>query len=226
MSVIDKASAVNVMAQAIGAIAINREGVTASRDEHNVLPAAEAEAAAINACSPTQDLHLQLTYLESQAAEQLPVQKASQQSKCAQQTTEVAQSTAQQAQHVQQAQHAQQDNELPQPAAQHAQHAQQTTGMPMPAAHHAQQAQCDQQDVGPDNPNQPAAASGASPAKLSLNLDTQLPEEAAPNVRATPGKGLQKSPQPGRQSWWNQPWSVAQLSEESQTLPTGLSHEH
>ena len=238
VSVTEKAPAANVVAQEAAAAADMQEAVTAQAID---LHAAEADLPAATARSSTQDLHLQLTYLESQAIEQpaqpsvgLPPQAAAQQSRHAQQDAEVPQPAAQQAQHTQQAQHAQQKAGVPQPAAQHAQqgagkpqpaaqqaqHAQQMTGVPQPAA---QQAQHDQQGAGPDD-TQPAAAFGASPAKLSLNLDTQLPEEAAPNVRATPGKGLQKSPQPGRQSWWNQPWSVAQLSEESQTLPTGLSH--
>lgn len=64
-----------------------------------------------------------------------------------------------------------------------------------------------------------------SPARLDLNLDTQLPEQPAdkaPSVCAPAGG--QKSPALNR-GWWNQPWSVAQHvqpAEDADSLPAGL----
>jgi len=129
--------------------------------------------------SPTQNLHLQLTCLESQAAEQhlLPA---------------VA-SPAQQQLRLQ----------LTNPQA-------------SKAAQHAEQ----RAEHGVDEP----CEAFSSPARLSLNLDTQLPDQelAPPASKALPGAGLQRSPQPAaRRGWWGQPWSVAQQPEETGSSPIG-----
>ncbi|KAL0028399.1 hypothetical protein WJX77_003852 [Trebouxia sp. C0004] len=63
-----------------------------------------------------------------------------------------------------------------------------------------------------------------SPARLSLNLDTQLPDQelVPPASKAVPGDGLQRSPQPAaRRSWWGQPWSVAKQPDEIGPSPIG-----
>ena len=129
--------------------------------------------------SPTQNLHLQLTCLESQAAEDHPFPA-------------VASPPRQQLR-----------LQLTNPqASQAAQHAEQRAGH------------------GVDEP----CEAFSSPARLSLNLDTQLPDQEVlpPASKTVPGVGLQRSPQPAtRRGWWGQPWSVAQQPEETGPSPVG-----
>ncbi len=131
--------------------------------------------------SPTQNLLLQLTCLESQAAEEhaLPAVASPPQQQLRLQLTN------------------------PQ-AAQAAQHAEQRA------------------EDGVDEPFEVLN----SPARLSLNLDTQLPDQEVvpPASKAVPGAGagLQRSPQPAaRRGWWGQPWSLAQQPEETGPSPIG-----
>lgn len=67
----------------------------------------------------------------------------------------------------------------------------------------------------------------SSPARLDLNLDTQLPDPPADKAGSLcrAAAGGQKSPQPCalRRGWWNQPWSVAQNVEDADSLPAGLA---
>lgn len=128
--------------------------------------------------SPTQNLHLHLTCLDSQAAEQQAIPVAGLQSQQLQLT----------------------DHPL------------------SPAAQQAQQA------LGQDE-DEPCEAFGESPAKLSLYLDTQLPDQAALEDRAAAADGvLETTPQPAaRRGWWGQPWSVAPGAEEAASLPAGLA---
>ena len=131
--------------------------------------------------SPTQNLHLQLTCFESQAAEQHPLPAVA--------------SPPQQQLRLQ----------LTNPqASQAAQHAEQR-------AEHDVDEPCEGLN---------------SPARLSLNLDTQLPDQEVvpPASKAVPeaGAGLQRSPQPAaRRGWWGQPWSLAQQPEETGPSPIG-----
>ncbi len=129
--------------------------------------------------SPTQNLHLQLTCLESQAAQEHPLPA-------------VASPPQQQLRlHLTNLQ-----------ASQAAQKAEQRA------------------EDGVDEP----CEAFSSPARLSLNLDTQLPDQEVvpPASKAVPGAGLQRSPQPAaRRGWWGQPWSLAQQPEETQPSPIG-----
>ena len=87
----------------------------------------------------------------------------------------------------------------------------------------AQQAQHAQQGPVADVQDDLCQAAGESPAQLDLNLDTQVPDQAAP-VReplASAPTGEQKSPEV-RRGWWNQPWSVAHQPEDADSLPAGL----
>ncbi len=131
--------------------------------------------------SPTQNLHLQLTCLESQAAEEhpLPAVASPPQQQLRLQSTNLHASQA--------AQHAEQRAE--------------------------------------DGVDEPCEAF-SSPARLSLNLDTQLPDQEVvpPASKAVPGAGagLQRSPQPAaRRGWWSQPWSLVQQPEETGPSPIG-----
>ncbi len=119
--------------------------------------------------SPTQNLHLQLPCLESQAAEGHPLPAV--------------------ASPPQQQLRLQLTNPQASQAAQHAEH-------------------------GVEEPCEVFS----SPARLSLNLDTQVPDQEVvpPASKAVPRAGLQRSPQPvARRGWWGQPWSLAQQPEET-----------
>ena len=154
-------------------------GLGSKEPEACIGEAAEAQAAVqapqqILPGSPTQCLHLQLTCLESQAAEH----------------------------------HA-----LPAAASPSGQLQLQLTSHPLSPA--AQQV--------PARDGTERCALGGSPANLSLNLDTQLPDQAVLADKVTEGVGGQRSPQPaGRRGWWNQPWSVAQHSQEPGPPSAGL----
>lgn len=129
--------------------------------------------------SPTQNLHLHLTCLESQAAEEhrLPAVTSPPQQQLRLQSINLQSSQA-------------------------AQHAEQR-------AEHGEDEPCEVFN---------------SPARLSLNLDTQLPDHelVPPASKAVPGARLQRSPQPAvRSGWWGQPWSVAQQPEETGPSPAG-----
>ncbi|KAA6421927.1 MAG: hypothetical protein FRX49_08246 [Trebouxia sp. A1-2] len=127
--------------------------------------------------SPTQNLHLHLTCLESQAAEEhrLPAVTSPPQQQLRLQSINLQSSQA-------------------------AQHAEQR-------AEHGEDEPCEVFN---------------SPARLSLNLDTQLPDHelVPPASKAVPGARLQRSPAV-RSGWWGQPWSVAQQPEETGPSPAG-----
>ena len=94
-----------------------------------------------------------------------------------------------------------------------------------PLAKQAQQGQHAEQ--GPDVQDDPCQAAGESPVQLDLNLDTQVPDQPAlvkaPMAHAP--AGVQKSPEPDlRRGWWNQPWSIAQQTENANSLPAGVTN--
>lgn len=118
--------------------------------------------------SPTQTLQLQLTCLESQAAQQHPMPAVASRS-------------------------------------QHQLQLHLNTDPVSPAAQHAERG-------AQHNDSMQLQSVRESPAKLTLNLDTQLPDQElhAPGGSALPAS----SPQPAaRVGWWGQPWSVAQQAD-------------
>ena len=92
-----------------------------------------------------------------------------------------------------------------------------------PAAQHAERG-------AQHNDNMQLRSVRGSPAKLTLNLDTQLPDQElrAPAGSAAPAS----SPQPAaRVGWWGQPWSVAQQAdmagpEHAGPEPSGVMQPH
>lgn len=156
----------------------NAQGTAAAMSQPASAPVGMPVPEIMHPGSPTQNLHLQLTCLDSQAAEQQAIPVAGLQSQQLQLT----------------------DHPL------------------SPAAQQAQQA------LGHDE-DEPCEAFGESPAKLSLYLDTQLPDQAPLEDRAAAADGvLETTPQPAaRRGWWGQPWSVAPGAEEAASLPAGLA---
>lgn len=136
--------------------------------------------------SPTQTLQLQLTCLESQAAQQHPLPAVASPS-------------------------------------QHQLQLHLTSDPVSPAAQHAERR-------AQHNNNMHMQSVRGSPAKLTLTLDTQLPDQ---ELRAPAGNAVPaSSPQPAaRVGWWGQPWSVAQQadmagSENAAPEPSGVMQPH